>query len=42
MRKLVAKTFFLENIFRTPKNLPASTPMHAGLFTVMVCGNDPE
>jgi len=41
-RKLVARTFFWQNILCTPKNLPAPTPMLAGLFTVMVCGNVPE
>jgi len=41
-RKLVAKTLFWQNILCTPKNLPAPTPMPAGSFTVMVCGNVPE
>jgi len=41
-RKLVAKMLFWQNILRAPKNLPAPTPMPAGLFTVMVCGNVPE
>ena len=37
--KLVVKTFFWQNIFCTPKNVPALSPMPAGSLTVMVCGN---
>jgi len=40
--KLVAKTFFWQNILRTPKNVPAPTSMPAVSFTVIVCGNVPE